>query len=66
MWHERSQFGCSFIFYLIIVFLKCSRTIFVPNQGDKSKKIENVHFLMKLGLESAATFWFMIFHGLKI
>ena len=38
--------------------------VFVPYKGDKSEDKENVQFLIGLGIETAASFWFMILHGL--
>ena len=37
---------------------------FVPDKGDKSKVLKIFNFLIELPLESAATFWFLILHGL--
>ena len=39
-------------------------SIFEPDKGDKSKVLKIVNFLIELPLESAATFWFLILHGL--
>ena len=38
--------------------------MFLSGKGDKSEKKENVHVLIELWMESAATFWLMILQGI--